>query len=191
MTLTFGMHHQPHVDEAMQQARSALRLIVEAMEWITDYPLHHVRSTAWDSFTAMNHVERGTLRGDHPIVPYSTLEIADNTIEAGSLYIGDRHRQMHLARGPYSLGIRCPQCGNFGVFMPDRLVGGQPSPRGSSMGLTSLAGQTDQLREMGPSYRISWRLTNYSGSCRKALQNSKVAMTSATDACYRSSFGCA
>ena len=137
------------VDEAMQQARSALRLIVEAMEWITDYPLHHVRSTAWDSFTAMNRVERGTLRGDHPIVPYSTLEIADNTIEAGSLYIGDRHRQMHLA-WPVFLGIRCPQCGNFGVFMPDRLVGGQPEYKGMERGHSlSQPAQHRPLAEMG------------------------------------------
>ncbi|WP_159847600.1 hypothetical protein [Nocardia sp. CY41] len=116
--------HMRHTDaadlpDAVRDAAKDLRILLDAAQFLTDWPLVQVAAVRRDSLTRRSYIEYRELMGDHPVVPVSSSEHTDNELEVGSLYLRGPEQRLHLLR-PFLIGKDCPVCRNWSTFHVDR-----------------------------------------------------------------------
>ncbi|MEQ4302538.1 hypothetical protein ABNF97_14265 [Plantactinospora sp. B6F1] len=71
------------IREFVRDARAQFEAFISAVEWLVDYPLRHVESSKWDSFTGTTTIDYRELMGAHNVVAVKT-EATQGHMEAGS-----------------------------------------------------------------------------------------------------------
>lgn len=107
------------VDE-VENAKYHLEILLEAAEFLVDYPLRYVEEAKWDSLAKTTKIRYRQLTGDHPLTPLQSEVVNIGEIEAGSLYLVDRQGDYHLLR-PIMVFRECPECGTNSVFVVDKI----------------------------------------------------------------------
>ena len=92
--------------------------LLEAVEFLTEYPLRYIEDTSVDSITEITTYRYRTLMGDHPVVGLAEGQTDIANLESGSLYLVDRNGELHLFR-PYLVRQECPKCKNPEIFFLD------------------------------------------------------------------------
>ena len=106
------------VPAAFEIAKSELSTLLQAVEFIAEYPLRYISTTHRDTLQGITRYEYRELMGDHALVPFAQSETPDAEIEAGSLYLRDRADRLRLLR-PLLIGRECPICHSWGTFYLD------------------------------------------------------------------------
>lgn len=105
---------------AINAAFADLTTLVERARFLADSPLLHVTDVHWDALEKVARVRFRELMGDHPVVSTRTVNVANNDLEKGSLYLRDSGHQLHLLR-PFLMGQECPICRSWSTFHVDRV----------------------------------------------------------------------
>ena len=98
---------------------AALQIFLEAVEFLSEYPLRYVENTQRDSITGVTRYRYREIMGDHVLVPVLETETTAAEVEAHSLYLVDRTEELHLIR-PFLTRRECPECGRWEIFFLDR-----------------------------------------------------------------------
>ncbi len=106
------------VQLAFESAKKELAMLLQAVEFVTDYPLCHIETTRRDTLQGITRYEYRELMGDHALVPLTHGDTPDAEIEADSLYLRDQSGQLRLLR-PLLIGRECPVCHSWGTFFLD------------------------------------------------------------------------
>jgi hypothetical protein len=106
------------VPKAFESAKMELATLLQAVEFVTDYPLRYIETTRRDALRKVTHYDYRELMGDHALVPVSHEQTPDAEIEASSLYLFDRTSKLHLLR-PLLIGRECPVCHSWSTFFLD------------------------------------------------------------------------
>lgn len=106
------------VERFFQQGFAKLELLLRGAEFLSDYPLRYVENTTRDSIQKVTYYEYRDLVGDHPLVPLKKERSEEAEVEAGSLYLVDRTRDLYLLR-PLLSRRQCPQCYSWATFYLD------------------------------------------------------------------------
>ncbi|WP_152546848.1 hypothetical protein [Amycolatopsis orientalis] len=108
----------PHeTRSAVEDAKNDLLILLEAVEWLVDFPLRHIERSRWDTFEKLSHLSFRELMGDHNVVPLHDGTV-DHIIEADSPYAVDQFGRYHLLR-PFFVSLPCDKCGQLTVFVID------------------------------------------------------------------------
>jgi hypothetical protein len=107
--------------EAFSEAKKQLEILLQGVEFLSDYPLRFVEETRRDTLRRTTNYSFRELLGDHALVPIAQGETPDAEIEAKSLYLNDRAGKLHLLR-PLLIGRECPVCQSWGTFFLDTLA---------------------------------------------------------------------
>lgn len=106
------------VSPVFRESREALRILLQEVEFLSDYSLRYVENTRRDTLASVTNHSYRELMGDHPVVPLLQAETPESEIEEGSLYLVDRNGKLHLLR-PLLERRRCPTCGQWATFHLD------------------------------------------------------------------------
>ncbi len=106
------------VTQAFNDARQQLEILLEGVEFLSDYPLRFVEETRRDTIQRITNYSYRELMGDHALVSMSSSLTSDSEVEAKSLYLVDRTLKLHLLR-PLLIGRDCPVCHSWGTFFLD------------------------------------------------------------------------
>ncbi|WP_259219790.1 hypothetical protein [Salinibacter ruber] len=109
------------VRPAFEDAKDSLLVLLDAAEFLSEYPLRYVDRTQADTIQDCLTYWYRDIMGDHPLVPVEEDTTAPKTLEAGSLYLVDRSGSLHLLR-PLLDRRRCPVCGTWSTFYLDSYV---------------------------------------------------------------------
>ena len=120
------------VPDKFDEARDALLVLLEAAEFLSEYPLRYIDRTKADTLEETVTYWYRDVMGDHPLVPVEHETRDAQTIEAGSLYLVDRSNTLHLLR-PFLDRRRCPECGTWSTFFLDSFDASDHSCRLKSM----------------------------------------------------------
>ncbi|MCX4745198.1 hypothetical protein OG455_06630 [Kitasatospora sp. NBC_01287] len=117
--------HQRRIDavdlpRAITEALADLTHLLQSARFLADWPLIHLTAVRWNTLTRTAKVEYREMTGDHPVVPISTMTVARNDLESGSLYLRDSEHELHLLR-PFLIGRDCPACRLWSTFHVDRV----------------------------------------------------------------------
>jgi hypothetical protein len=112
-----GVEIPPKVKESLGH----LRVVLEAVEFLTEYPLRYVEETYRDSITGITRYLYREIMGDHALVPVLETETTMAEVEAHSLYLVDRRGELHLVR-PFLTRRECA-CGRWEIFFLDHYDG--------------------------------------------------------------------
>jgi hypothetical protein len=118
--------------QEFKEAKSDLDTLYKSMDFLTDYPLRYVENTSRDSILKKTLYSFRELRGDHPLVPLAQDVSTDPELEAGSLYLVDRQKKLHLLR-PLLIRKECPECGTWATFYLDQFDAASNTPILKSM----------------------------------------------------------
>jgi hypothetical protein len=99
-------------------ARTELERFLRGVEFLTEYRLRYIETTARDSLAGVTHYTYRDLMGDHPLVPIEAAKYHDGDLEAGSLYLVDRAGALHLAR-PMLTRRQCHKCWSWATYYLD------------------------------------------------------------------------
>ncbi len=110
--------------EAYNAVKVQLEVLLKQLSFFLDNPLVLAQELRWDSIDQTGSLTYQKLGGDHSVVPIRELTVNDPTVEAGSLYLLDSDRKLHLLR-PFLVATNCEQCGTFSIFHVDRLLAGR------------------------------------------------------------------
>lgn len=114
------------VTEAMiQGAMTQLEMLFQSTEFLTDYRLLFIKETKFDSIRRLNRFQYLDLTGDNALAPRRNDESNRNDLEAGSLYLRDRHNELHLMR-PLLSYLECPECHQMSTFFLDTFDKAKP-----------------------------------------------------------------
>jgi hypothetical protein len=113
--------------DAFETAKADLATLLEAAEFLSDYPLRRIDTTQWDALTGENLVTYREMMGDHEVVPVTSATLYSSEFEPKSLYLVDRSGEWHLLR-PYLVGQECPECGHWSIFHLERYDRASDSP---------------------------------------------------------------
>ena len=139
---------------AIEDRCADLELLLEAVEFLSEYPLRLVEETRRDSLSGLTQIGFRDLMGDHPLVPISSDERRSSEIESGSLYFLDRAGSYHLAR-PWLSWRECPECRRPASFHLERY-----ERKADSVTLKSLEhGHTTVDESLAPVFRALGFLT--------------------------------
>ena len=114
-----GPKGDAQIAKACSIAVEELRTLLDAVEFLSEYPLRFIEATRRDSITRMTTYRYRDLMGDHPLTSIRESIDASPEIEANSLYFLDRAGRMHLLR-PLLNRLQCAECGNWATFYLDR-----------------------------------------------------------------------
>ena len=106
----------------VKESLADLRTVLEAVEFLSEYPLRYVEETHRDSITGITHYRHREIMGDHVLVPVLETETTAAEVEAHSLYLVDRQGELHLIR-PFLTRRECPVCGRWEIYFLDRYNG--------------------------------------------------------------------
>ncbi|HEY2198586.1 MAG TPA: hypothetical protein VGH69_12975 [Mycobacterium sp.] len=120
---------------ATEQARTELRTLITAADFIVDMPLILAESDEWDELSDKGRVIYRQLSGDHAVVPVQSMR-SDRRVERHSLYLLDGERGLHLLR-PFLIAMQCPICRNPSTFHVDRLTTAGPEVKSLEDGHTT------------------------------------------------------
>jgi hypothetical protein len=105
----------PEVPIMFEKAKAELGIMLDALDFLTDYPLYYIVGTKRDSLLRVTRYEFRQMMGDHALVPVSQGISDDTEIEKDSLYLADRAGNLHLLR-PLLIGRHCPECQTWSSF---------------------------------------------------------------------------
>jgi len=114
-----GPKGEDSVKRQFATAVTDLEALLQASEFLTEYPLYYVEQTWVDTLTSINTYGYRLLVGDHPLVPLRSAQATTFALEAHSLYMVDRSGKLHLLR-PLLVRQRCPSCGAWATYYLDR-----------------------------------------------------------------------
>lgn len=103
----------------VKESLADLRTVLEAVEFLSEYPLRYVEETRRDSITGITRYHYREIMGDHVLVPVLETETTAAEVEAHSLYLVDRQGELHLIR-PFLTRQECPECRRWEIFFLDR-----------------------------------------------------------------------
>lgn len=106
------------VEPAFEEAKEDLLNLLEAAEFLSEYPLRYIDRTKADTIQDRLTYWYRDVMGDHPLVPVECEATEPKTLEAESLYLVDRSGTLHLLR-PLLDRRRCPVCGTWSTFYLD------------------------------------------------------------------------
>lgn len=130
-------------------ARDNLLILLRGASFLVDLPLLLIDSMKWDSLADSGLLTFRKLSGDHPVVRLESMKVSEPAIEAGSLYILDIDRQLHLLR-PFLVGLNCPTCRSLSVFHIDKVQGDEVTIKSLEHGhIVTDAALRDPLRRVG------------------------------------------
>lgn len=112
------------VSKAFKREFENLGKLLEAIEFISEYPLRYVESVHWDSYEQVSKISFRDVMGDHPLASLHEGTVEGVHLEASSLYVMDRSNYYHLAR-PLLVRTQCPTCGNWETFCADNFDPGE------------------------------------------------------------------
>jgi hypothetical protein len=95
-----------------------LEALLQAAEFLSEYPLYYIEQTSVDSLAGINTYTYRQLMGDHPLVPLRSAQTESFALEAHSLYLVDRGGSLHLLR-PLLVRRQCPSCGVWATYYLD------------------------------------------------------------------------
>lgn len=124
--------------EACDEVSAQLEVLLKQLSFFLDNPLVLAQELHWDSIDQTGSLFYQKLAGDHPVVPTRELTVNDPRVEAGSLYLLDSDRKLHLLR-PFLVATNCERCGTFSIFHVDRLVAGMLTLKSMEHGHTIAA----------------------------------------------------
>lgn len=107
------------IETHLEETRSALQQLLEAFEFLTEYPLHYIESTRRDSISGKTHYTYRSLMGDHALVAPQEGRSDSTELEAGSLYLVGRMGEQYLLR-PFLTRCLCLECGQMEIFFLDK-----------------------------------------------------------------------
>lgn len=110
------------IPDKVNESLAALRVLLEAVEFLAEYPLRYIEETQRDSITGITRYRYREIIGDHVLVPILETETTTTEVEAHSLYLVDRSGELHLIR-PFLTRRECPTCGRWEIFFLDRFDG--------------------------------------------------------------------
>ncbi|MCX6064970.1 MAG: hypothetical protein NT121_04350 [Chloroflexi bacterium] len=146
-----GPKNGKSLNKAFNIVRADLDILFRAMDFLTEYPLRYIETTRRDSIEKQTYYEYRELRGDHPYVPLREDVCSDPELEAGSLYLVDRRKNLYLVR-PMLIRRECPECGAWATFFLDEYDKNLASPVMKSMehGHTvAIPDLTNALKQIG------------------------------------------
>ena len=139
---------------AIENRCADLEVLLEATEFLVDYPLRLIEETKRDSLSGRTQIDYRDLMGDHPLVPLHSDNHESSEIEAGSVYFLDRAERYHLAR-PWLSWRTCPKCQRPATFHVD-----QYDRKDDTVKLKSLEhGHTMEDKSLGSVFRALGFLT--------------------------------
>ena len=106
------------VEPAFEEAKEDLLDLLDAAEFLSEYPLRYIDRTKADTIQCRLAYWYRDVMGDHPLVPVESETTEPKTLEAESLYLVDRSGTLHLLR-PLLDRRRCPVCGTWSTFYLD------------------------------------------------------------------------
>lgn len=106
------------VKPAFDSCLPDLEVLLQATEFLAEYPLRYIERTQRDSLQEVTFYDYRDLMGDHPLVPLAHTRTDTPELEAGSLYLVDREENLHLFR-PLLNRRECPECGRWAMFYLD------------------------------------------------------------------------
>ncbi|MHB9130422.1 MAG: restriction endonuclease subunit S domain-containing protein [Armatimonadota bacterium] len=107
------------ISVAFDTCRDDLQRFLQAAEFCSEYRLRYIETTRWDSILRVTRYSYRDIMGDHPLVPLHNTETEMAELEAGSLYLVDRHGGLHLMR-PLLTRMECPTCNTWATFSLDK-----------------------------------------------------------------------
>ena len=103
------------VTRAYNDSLKELECFLKYAELLSEYPLRYVEETRRDSLNQVTYYKYRDLMGDNLLVPLREARINNAELEAGSLYLVDRDKQLYLLR-PLLHRQRCPECDVLSTF---------------------------------------------------------------------------
>ncbi len=110
--------HGSEITEKIEESLTALQTMLEATEFLTEYPLRYIEETHRDSIAGITTYRYRSVMGDHAIVGVEEGRTDMAELEAHSLYLMDRSDELHLIR-PFLIRRECPTCKRWEVFYLD------------------------------------------------------------------------
>jgi len=101
-----------------EKAMEELNTFLQGIECISEYPLRYIESTKRDTLLGKTQYTYRDLMGDHPLTPIEEAT-CEQELEAGSLYLVDRDKQLYLFR-PFLIYRECPECRKSSIFYVDK-----------------------------------------------------------------------
>lgn len=98
-----------------------LQLLLEHASMLADATLIYLADNKWDSLRGTGRATVQILHGDHPLARSEYLNHDVRDLEEGSLYVIDGQGRWTLLR-PFLTRNRCPECGSWSIYHPDRQV---------------------------------------------------------------------
>jgi hypothetical protein len=108
--------------ETLDGAESALEVLYQSTEFLTDYQLIQITETRFDSIQKINRIQYRDFTGDNTLAPLRQDEVQRSDLEAGSVYLRDRQNHLHLFR-PLLHYLECPECHLMSMFFLDKFDG--------------------------------------------------------------------
>ncbi|MFF0532889.1 hypothetical protein ACFYT3_31525 [Nocardia amikacinitolerans] len=107
---------------AVRESFAELTTLAMRAQFLADWSLVEITSVEWDSFRHEARLRIRQFRGDHMVVPTSTMTYETSAVETGSLYLADRDHRLHLLR-PFLVGRICKHCRSWSTFHIDTKKG--------------------------------------------------------------------
>ncbi|WP_218027063.1 hypothetical protein, partial [Nocardia vaccinii] len=107
---------------AVEQAFKDLTTLVKNSHFLADWSLVETMGVEWDHFRSCATLRVRHYRGDHVVVPTTTMTYHTSEIETGSLYLADRDHRLYLLR-PFLIGQVCERCRTRSTFHIDVVKG--------------------------------------------------------------------
>lgn len=124
------------IEEATADLVRDLEILLRGASALTDLALVHVLDNKWDSLGRHGVATLQVLRGDHPIAQTERRTHSLPEIEEDSLYVIDGQGSWTLLR-PLLTRSRCPECGSWSIYHPDKRVHGKLQLRALDHGHTT------------------------------------------------------
>lgn len=106
------------IKPAFAECLPNLEILLQVVEFLSEYRLRYIESTQRDSMRKTTHYEYRDLMGDHALVPLDHGDTELSELEAQSLYLVDRSGELHLLR-PLLIRRECPECRSWATFYLD------------------------------------------------------------------------
>lgn len=110
--------HGPEIPEKIDESQLALQTLLEATEFLAEFPLRYIEDVQRDSIAGVTTYHYRNLMGDHSIIGVEEAQTDMVELEAHSLYLMNRSGELHLMR-PFLTRQECPDCKTWELFYLD------------------------------------------------------------------------
>ena len=110
--------HGPEIPVKIEESQQALQMLLEATEFLAEFPLHYIEDVRRDSIAGVTTYHYRNIMGDHSIIGVEEAQTDRVELEAHSLYLMNRSGELHLMR-PFLIRQECPICKSWELFYLD------------------------------------------------------------------------